>query len=153
MILDSMKIRGFYAFFNGMKFSGTLGLYLVALFMCLGFEVKGQNPDYGQSEGNQNVITVNLTQDFVNASSFTLDNQDLRRQLTENAASKEFYIFNVSQNNNGWWYLNSFGLSLYTSENTLFTNFTNLGGSPSLTVSNGKITNIQQSNNDLYIYC
>jgi hypothetical protein len=40
MILDSMKTRGFYAFFNGMKFSGTLGLYLVALFMCLGFEVK-----------------------------------------------------------------------------------------------------------------
>ena len=36
MILDSMKTRGFYAFFNGMKFSGTLGLYLVALFMCLG---------------------------------------------------------------------------------------------------------------------
>ena len=47
MILDSMKTRGFYAFFNGMKFSGTLGLYLVALFMCLGFEVKAvELPSY-----------------------------------------------------------------------------------------------------------
>ena len=46
MILDSMKTRGFYAFFNRMKFSGTLGLYLVALFMCLGFEVKAVIPNY-----------------------------------------------------------------------------------------------------------
>ena len=129
MILDSIKKymgKLYTSLKDCLSVSNILGLCLTVLFVGLSEVVKGQTPDHGQSTGNGNTITINLTQDFVNASSFTLDNQDLRRQLTENAASKEFYIFNVSQNNNGWLYLNSFGLSLYTSENTLFTNFTNL---------------------------
>ncbi|MBQ6560807.1 MAG: hypothetical protein IJL84_00500, partial [Paludibacteraceae bacterium] len=38
-----------------MKFSGTLGLYLVALFMCLGFEVKGQEYQLTLISRNGNV--------------------------------------------------------------------------------------------------
>ena len=64
MILDSMKARGFYAFFNGMKFSGTLGLYLVALFMCLGFEVKAVDlPTVGKCDASgwsQGIIDISV---------------------------------------------------------------------------------------------
>ena len=64
MILDSMKTRGFYAFFNGMKFSGTLGLYLVALFMCLGFEVKAVDlPVHAVYEDQHNGKDVTSTAD------------------------------------------------------------------------------------------
>ena len=64
MILDSMKTRGFYAFFNRMKFSGTLGLYLVALFMCLGFEVKAVDlPARINTTCDWGGTSVNLTKD------------------------------------------------------------------------------------------
>ncbi|MBS7362559.1 MAG: hypothetical protein KIH03_01975, partial [Paludibacteraceae bacterium] len=64
MILDSMKARGFYAFFNGMKFSGTLGLYLVTLFMCLGFEVKAVDlPARINTTCDWGGTSVNLTKD------------------------------------------------------------------------------------------
>ena len=115
MILDSIKARGFYAFFNGMKFSGTLGLYLVALFMCLGFEVKAVDlPVHAVYEDQHNGKDVTSTADgnlfildlsawnFNNPWSLTEGNVD-RNKLTNIVfdSNNSSQVSNISISNDG----------------------------------------------------
>ena len=129
MILDSMKTRGFYAFFNRMKFSGTLGLYLVALFMCLGFEVKAvELPSYAICHnGWQNV--------------------DETIELKPVSGSSDRAIFEIKSSQP----IANFGIELYDSQGNLIKEV-NAEGKNAPTINVGHITGIAGDNVQVFVY-
>ncbi len=115
-MIDSKKVRDFYAFLiNSLTISGTLGLCLVTLFMCLGIEVKAVDlPVHAVYEDQHNGKDVTSTADgnlfildisawnFNNPWSLTEGNVD-RTKLTNIVfdSNNSSQVSNISISNDG----------------------------------------------------